>query len=191
MNKKGWIASICIFAAAAVFSLLSLFNFQDVDRLMGEYIYLYLILGLSVTLLVLTIFLKKNNIFLLIPVVLLFIAGYYFDYLVVLNASDYITVKSAMITSYPTVEFILFIAYITALVFALLKKKKWAVIVVIVYSAIKIFTNVVDPVLLSDLDFVADYLLASMSMIMMYVGIIVYFASMLANKKEEKEEISE
>lgn len=191
MNKKGWIASICIFAAAAVFSLLSLFNFQDVDRLMGEYIYLYLILGLSVTLLVLTIFLKKNNIFLLIPVVLLFIAGYYFDYLVVLNASDYITVKSAMITSYPTVEFILFIAYITALVFALLKKQKWAVIVVIVYSAIKIFTNVVDPVLLSDLDFVADYLLASMSMIMMYVGIIVYFASMLANKKEEKEEISE
>lgn len=191
MNKKGWIASICIFAAAAVFSLLSLFNFQDVDRLMGEYIYLYLILGLSVTLLVLTIFLKKNNIFLLIPVVLLFIAGYYFDYLVLLNASDYITVKSAMITSYPTVEFILFIAYITALVFALLKKQKWAVIVVIVYSAIKIFTNVVDPVLLSDLDFVADYLLASMSMIMMYVGIIAYFASMLANKKEEKEEISE
>lgn len=190
MNKKGWIASICIFAAAAVFSLLSLFNFQDVDRLMGEYIYLYLILGLSVTLLVLTIFLKKNNIFLLIPVVLLFIAGYYFDYLVVLNASDYITVKSAMITSYPTVEFILFIAYITALVFALLKKQKWAVIVVIVYSAIKIFTNVVDPVLLSDLDFVADYLLASMSMIMMYVGIIAYFASMLANKKA-KEEISE
>lgn len=191
MNKKGWIASICIFAAAAVFSLLSLFNFQDVDRLMGEYIYLYLIFGLSVTLLVLTIFLKKNNIFLLIPVVLLFIAGYYFDYLVSLNASDYITVKSTMITSYPTVEFILFIAYITALVFALLKKQKWAVIVVIVYSAIKIFTNVVDPVLLSDLDFVADYLLASMSMIMMYVGIIVYFASMLANKKEEKEEISE
>lgn len=191
MNKKGWIASICIFAAAAVFSLLSLFNFQDVDRLMGEYIYLYLIFGLSVTLLVLTIFLKKNNIFLLIPVVLLFIAGYYFDYLVSLNASDYITVKSAMITSYPTVEFILFIAYITALVFALLKKQKWAVIVVIVYSAIKIFTNFVDPVLLSDLDFVADYLLASMSMIMMYVGIIVYFASMLANKKEEKEEISE
>lgn len=191
MNKKGWIASICIFAAAAVFSLLSLFNFQDVDRLMGEYIYLYLIFGLSVTLLVLTIFLKKNNIFLLIPVVLLFIAGYYFDYLVSLNASDYITVKSTMITSYPTVEFILFIAYITALVFALLKKQKWAVIVVIVYSAIKIFTNVVDPVLLSDLDFVADYLLASMSMIMMYVGIIVYFASMLANMKEEKEEISE
>ena len=191
MNKKGWIASICIFAAAAVFSLLSLFNFQDVDRLMGEYIYLYLIFSLSVTLLVLTIFLKKNNIFLLIPVVLLFIAGYYFDYLVSLNASDYITVKSTMITSYPTVEFILFIAYITALVFALLKKQKWAVIVVIVYSAIKIFTNVVDPVLLSDLDFVADYLLASMSIIMMYVGIIVYFASMLANKKEEKEEISE
>ncbi len=191
MNKKGWIASICIFAAAAVFSLLSLFNFQDVDRLMGEYIYLYLIFSLSVTLLVLTIFLKKNNIFLLIPVVLLFIAGYYFDYLVSLNVSDYITVKSTMITSYPTVEFILFIAYITALVFALLKKQKWAVIVVIVYSAIKIFTNVVDPVLLSDLDFVADYLLASMSMIMMYVGIIVYFASMLANKKEEKEEISE
>lgn len=191
MNKKGWIASICIFAAAAVFSLLSLFNFQDVDRLKGEYIYLYLIFALSVTLLVLTIFLKKNNIFLLIPVVLLFIAGYYFDYLVSLNVSDYITVKSTMITSYPTVEFILFIAYITALVFALLKKQKWAVIVVIVYSAIKIFTNVVDPVLLSDLDFVADYLLASMSMIMMYVGIIVYFASMLANKKEEKEEISE
>lgn len=190
MNKKGWIASICIFAAAAVFSLLSLFNFQDVDRLKGEYIYLYLIFSLSVTLLVLTIFLKKNNIFLLIPVVLLFIAGYYFDYLVSLNASDYITVKSTMITSYPTVEFILFIAYITALVFALLKKQKWAVIVVIVYSAIKIFTNVVDPVLLSDLDFVADYLLASMSIIMMYVGIIVYFASMLANKKEEKEEIS-
>lgn len=191
MNKKGWITSIVLSACAVLFSLLTLFNFQDVSRLKGEYIYLYLLLGVSITLLVLTIFLKKNNIFLLIPIILLFVAGYYFDFVVNLNISDYQTVKGIMIKEYPTISFILFVAYIVSLVFALLKKQKWAAIIVVIYTSLALFKFVVNPILLCDYEFVADYLLASISMILAQVSILIYFASMLANKKEEKEEIIE
>lgn len=185
MNKKGWIASICIISVAVLFSVLSLFDFQNFTRFVGEYVYLFALFATIAALLILTIFVKKNKLFLIIPIILLFVIGYYFDYLVELNIQDYRTLKESMFASYQTLELILFGAYIAALVFALLKKQKWAAIFVIVYSSIRIFKFVVNPIILIDMDYVLSYLFASVSIILAYVGIIVYFSNNLFKEKND------